>query len=147
VNREKIIQSLREDFSEFAADCLGILLYGSYARGEETKRSDVDVCLVMPSDQAVSRVLGKLGGKYDIKVFEELPLYIRVDIVRNHVKIYAKDELDLYFYRQMKIWKDMEHRIKENSFESVDEKLKLRRRWLGEKKKILGKTGVGRKGN
>ncbi|AEA46598.1 nucleotidyltransferase domain-containing protein [Archaeoglobus veneficus] len=137
---KELLRELREDFREFATDCLGVLLYGSYARGEETKRSDVDVCLVMPSKQAISRVFGKLGGKYDIKVFEELPLYIRVDIVRNHVKVYSKDELDLYLYRQMKIWKDMEHRIKENSFESIEEKLRLRRRWLNEKKKILGKT-------
>ena len=142
MNKElgELLHKLREDFKEFAVDCLGILLYGSYAKGEKTKRSDVDVCLVMPSNQVVSRVLGKLGGKYDIKVFEELPLYIRIDIIRNHIKIHAKDDLDLYFYKQMRIWKDMEHRIKENSFESIEEKLKLRRRWLGEKKKILGKT-------
>ena len=137
---KKFFQRLKEDFKEFSLDCSGILLYGSYARGEETKRSDIDICLVMPSKHVLNKVLSKLGGKYDIKVFEELPLYIRINIIKNHVKIYAKDELDLYFYNQMKIWKDMEHRIKENAFKSVEEKLMLRRRWLVEKKKILRET-------
>ena len=135
--KKKMIKKLKEDFREFSLDCLGILLYGSYVKGEETKRSDIDICLVMPSERVLNEVFSKLGGKYDIKVFEELPLYIRISIIKNHVKIYAKDELDLYFYSQMKIWKDMEHRIKENAFESIEEKLTLRRRWLVEKKKIL----------
>ncbi len=134
---KKLFQRLKEDFREFSLDCFGILLYGSYAKGEETKRSDIDICLVMPSEHVLNKVLSKLGGKYDIKVFEELPLYIRINIIKNHVKIYAKDELDLYFYSQMKIWKDMEHRIKENAFKSIEEKLTFRRRWLVEKKKIL----------
>ncbi len=134
---KKLFQRLKEDFREFSLDCFGILLYGSYAKGEETKRSDIDICLVMPSEHVLNKVLSKLGGKYDIKVFEELPLYIRINIIKNHVKIYAKDELDLYFYSQTKIWKDMEHRIKENAFKSIEEKLTFRRRWLVEKKKIL----------
>ena len=144
---EKLIQNLKEDFREFAPECLGILLYGSYAKGESTKRSDVDVCIVRPSKETFDRILGKLGGKYDIRVFEELPLYVRIDIVKNHIRIYATDEIDFYFYKQIRMWKDMEHRIKENSFRDVEEKLRIRRRWLSEKKKILGKAGVGREGD
>lgn len=140
---EKLIRNLKKDFREFAAECIGILLYGSYAKGENTKRSDVDVCIVRPSKQTVNRILNRLGGKYDIRVFEELPLYVRIDIVRSHVRIYAKDEIDFYFYKQMRMWKDMEHRIKENSFRNVEEKLRIRRRWLSEKKKILGKARMG----
>jgi hypothetical protein len=34
----------------------------------------------------------------------------------------------------------MVHRIKENSFESIEEKIRSRKRWLDAKKKILGKT-------
>lgn len=137
---DKLLESLREDFREFADSCLGILLYGSYARGEETKRSDIDVCLVRPEDGIFDRVMHKLGGKYDVKVFEDLPFYVRIEVIKNHIRIYAKDELDFYLYKQRKIWKGMERRIRENEFSSVEEKIQARKRWLSAKKEILGKT-------
>ncbi len=135
-----LIEQLRRDFGPFRYDCMGILLYGSYAKGEATKRSDVDICLVKPKPGTYERVLEKLGGKYDVKVFEELPLYIQIEVIMNHRVIYG-DELELseYFYRFRKLWKDMEHRIKENRFKSVREKVKLRRR-AREKTKVLGKA-------
>ncbi len=135
-----VVEEVRRDFAEFAGRCVGILLYGSHAKGESTKRSDIDVCIVKPEKDVFDRILKKLGGKYDVKVFEDLPLYIRADIIKNHIKIYAKDELPLYLYKQLRIWKDMEHRITENSFSSVDEKLRNRRRWLNAKKKVLGEA-------
>lgn len=91
---EKIIESLKKDFKEFSGECLGILFYGSYVRGEDTERSDIDVCVVKPSKETFNRILERLGGKYDIKVFEELPLYVRVDVIRNHIKIYANKNLE-----------------------------------------------------
>jgi len=128
---------IRRDFREFKDSCMGILLYGSHVRGEATGRSDVDVCLVRPKPGVYKQVLQKLGGKYDVKVFEELPLYVQIEVIRNYIVIYG-DELELseYFYSFRKLWKDMEHRIKENRFESVREKAKLRRR-AREKAKVL----------
>jgi len=142
---DRLLEELRRDFSGFAERCRGIVLFGSHAKGEATKRSDVDVCLVTPEKGVFDAVLSKLGGKYDIRVFEELPYHVRADIIQNHVRIYARDDLDMYFYKQLKIWKDMEHRVKENEFESVWEKLRLRRRWMSEKEKILGEIGVDRR--
>lgn len=135
-----IIEQLRRDFMPFKDDCMGIVLYGSHAWGEATERSDVDICLVKPRPGTYERVLEKLGGKYDVKVFEELPLYIQIEVIRNHRVVYG-DELELseYFYRFRKLWKDMEHRVKENQFKSVREKVKLRRR-AREKAKVLGKA-------
>ncbi|WP_297068278.1 nucleotidyltransferase domain-containing protein, partial [Thermococcus sp.] len=99
-----IIEQLRRDFRPFKDDCMGILLYGSYVRGEATERSDVDVCLVNPKAGTYERVLERLGGKYDVKVFEELPLYIQIEVIKNHRVIYG-DELELseYFYRFRKL--------------------------------------------
>lgn len=96
IRRNELLESLKEDFKEFADSCLGILLYGSYARGEETRRSDVDVCLVKPEKGVFDKVLRKLGGKYDVKVFEELPYYVRIEVIKNHIRVYEKDELDFY---------------------------------------------------
>ena len=135
--KNELTEEILRDFREFKDSCMGILLYGSHVRGEATGRSDVDVCLVRPKPGVYKRVLQKLGGKYDVKVFEELPLYVQIEVIRNYIVIYG-DELELseYFYRFRKLWKDMEHRIRENRFESVREKAKLRRR-AREKAKVL----------
>ena len=74
-----------------------------------------------------------------MKVFEELPLYIQMDIIKNRVIYGDKFELSEYFYQFRKLWKDMEHCIKEDQFSSVREKIALRRR-ANEKAKILRKT-------
>jgi len=136
------VKMLKEDFKKFAGECMGILLFGSYAEGRQNRRSDIDVCIVRPHGHLVDRILRDLGGKYDLKVFEELPLYIQVDIIDNHIPIYANDEMNYYFYKKMKIWKDMERRIEGNKFKSIDEKMELRKRWLCEKKKILREIGM-----
>lgn len=61
-------------------------------------------------------------------------------MIKNHIRVYEKDELDFYLYKQRKIWKDMERRIRENEFRSLEEKIQARKRWLSAKKEILGKT-------
>ncbi|MCD6139637.1 MAG: nucleotidyltransferase domain-containing protein [Thermococcus sp.] len=135
-----ILTQLKRDFKDFKTSCLAIVLYGSYAKGSPTKRSDVDICLIKSKEGVYERVLEKLGGKYDIKVFEELPLYIQIDIIKNHKVVYGNElELSEYFYQFRKLWKDMEHRIKENQFSTVREKIALRRR-ANEKAKVLRKT-------
>ena len=136
-----MIEKLKEDFEEFKDRVFGILLYGSYAKDKYTKRSDIDICLVGVDKDTYMEILGKLGNKYDIKIFEELPLYIQIDIIKNHKVIFG-DELELseYFYKFRKIWRDMEKRIRENQFKSVREKVMLRRRFNAEKEEILRKA-------
>jgi predicted nucleotidyltransferase len=136
-----MIEKLKEDFEEFKDRVFGILLYGSYAKDEYTKRSDIDICLVGVDKDTYMEILGKLGNKYDIKIFEELPLYIQIDIIKNHKVIFG-DELELseYFYKFRKIWRDMEKRVRENQFKSVREKVMLRRRFNAKKEEILRKA-------
>ncbi len=134
---------LKKDFEIFKGKTLGILLFGSYAIGEETGASDIDVCLVKPQNDTVLRDVSKsLGGKYDIKVFEQLPLYIQIDIIQNHVIIYGdKTELSAYFYKFRRLWKDMAFRVDYNRFSSVEERMAHRKRWLHAKREILGEIG------
>lgn len=134
------MRELTNDFEKYKDSCFGILLYGSVAKREETSRSDIDVCLVKPEKGIHNEVLSSLGGKYDIKVFEDLPLYIKMDVIKNHEVIFG-DELELseYFYEYRKIWKDMEPRIKKNQFQNIEEKIKKRRK-ANEDKKVLRET-------
>lgn len=137
-----VLEHLKKDFLNFKGRCLGILLFGSYVEGEQTKRSDIDVCIVNPSKGVLNDISGKLGGKYDITVFDNLPLYIKLEIIRHHVVVYGNEaNLSEYFYFFRKLWQDMEHRIAESEFKDFTERMRYRRRWLNEKEKILREIG------
>ncbi len=109
------VESIKKDFSFLfeRKDVLAILLYGSAAKGDETPRSDIDICIVAPDCQdrynlltEVFRKLDVFSKKYDIRIFEELPLYIQIQIIQKNEIIYAKDiyELYEYFYNFRKLW-------------------------------------------
>ncbi len=93
-----------------------ILLYGSYAKKQQHKKSDIDICIVTPgltTPKEFSNLLGKIwrkvdGMRYDIRLFEELPLYIKASIIKNYKIIFSKnlEELYYYFYKVRKIWDD-----------------------------------------
>ncbi len=109
------IEFIKKDFSFLfeKKDVLAILLYGSAVKGDETPRSEIDICIVAPNypDRyhlltEVFRKLDVVSKKYDIRIFEELPLYIQIQIVQKNEIIYAKDiyELYEYFYNFRKLW-------------------------------------------
>jgi len=135
---------LKRDFEMFKDDALGILLFGSSARMEDVERSDIDICIVRPvNDGLLTEMNRMLGGKYDMKVFENLPLYIQIEIIRDHKIIYGDEvELSAYFYRFRRLWADIVPRVEYNQFDSVGERMILRKRWLHEKKTILGEAGI-----
>ena len=141
-NEMGLMEQLGADFKEFAEGCMGIVLFGSYAEGEQTKRSDIDICIVKPEEGTLDAIYAKLGGKYDLTVFERLPLYIKREVILHH-EVVVGDELALsaYFYFYRKLWQDISHRIVENAFKTVGERMRTRRRWLHEKKKILREIG------
>ena len=74
-----------KDFEIFKNDALAILLFESRARLEGVEGSDIDICIVRPvSDRVLTGIKRAFGGKYDIKVFENLLLYIQIEIIRDH---------------------------------------------------------------
>ena len=129
VNRE----SLEKDFSFLNSrkDVLAILLYGSMVKGEETPRSDIDICIVAPecNDRAgllmqIFRNIDVFSKRYDVKIFEELPLYIQIQVIQKHDIIYANDVYEMYeyFYYFRKLWDDQasrQHMTKEDFAEMI----------------------------
>jgi len=106
-----------------------VLLFGSCVKGKRGVRSDIDICLINPENKGVLlRIFEKLGGKYDIKIFEDLPLIVKMSII-NKQQIVFGNEIDLsyYFYRFRKEWADTKSRIKKNTFHSAREMIKQRR--------------------
>lgn len=112
------------------------VVYGSYARGENTMRSDIDVAVITRvKDNSENmkiwwKLLGKAPSIYDIRIFELLPLYIKMEVIENHIVIFGDEiELSEYFYFYRKLWKDQQHRIKENQFKNIKEKIKALERF------------------
>jgi len=127
-----MLSEIKKDFEYIKDEVEGVLLFGSAAKGELSKRSDIDIALVRPRNKRVLlRVFERVGGKYDAKIFDDLPLYIKMDIIKNHIIIFGDEvELSYYFYRFREEWKDMEYRIKSNQFKSAVEMINQRRAWL-----------------
>ncbi len=125
------IESLKKDFFFLSSrdDILAILLYGSGATGEETPRSDIDICIVLPSRKYIKDIMNEIyrkldvfNKKYDVRIFEELPLYIQINIIESNKIIYSKDVYELYeyFYLFRKLWKDQMTRQKITAAEMAE---------------------------
>jgi len=118
--KKELLEQIYNDFSYVIQkkDILGILLYGSYSKSKNTNRSDIDICIVAPSEevqQLLSFVLQNINvnaNKYDIRIFNELPLYIKIHIIEDGLLIYSPNKLDLYefFFIYRKLWDDQKHR-------------------------------------
>jgi len=120
VVKKELLNQIHNDFSYVIEkkDILGILLYGSYSKNKNSNRSDIDICIVAPNEdlhQLISFVLQNINvaaNKYDIRLFNELPLYIKIHIIEDGILVYSHNELDLYefFYIYRKLWEDQKHR-------------------------------------
>jgi len=119
------IKEIEKDFKAIInEDILAILLVGSFARNEETKRSDIDICIVCPKAKnkdfakklfrKVLREVAIAKKNYDVLIFETLPLKFKNEIIQSNKIIWTKDRLELseYFYRFRKLWKDVKIRRK-----------------------------------
>lgn len=112
-----LVEKVKRDFVFLTErrDVLAVLLYGSQASGESTPRSDVDICVVAPEadrDELFRTLLRHVREPYDVKIFESLPMYLKIQVIKNHIVVYARNILDLYeyFYTYRKLWKDQERR-------------------------------------
>lgn len=120
--KKELLDQIYNDFSHVIKkkDILGILLYGSYSKSKNINRSDIDICIVAPNEdlhQLLSFILQNVNvsaKKYDVRIFNELPLYIKIHIIEDGLLIYSSNKLDLYefFFIYRKLWNDQKHRQK-----------------------------------
>lgn len=83
-------------------EVLAILSFGSYARGE--RYSDIDVCLILrPGNYDELHLSEKrldyltvLGEGFDVQIFQQLPLYIGMRVLKEGSIEFCKDESALY---------------------------------------------------
>lgn len=95
-----------------------IILYGSAAEERMTASSDIDLCMYYDGDRDEAarfrhNVLSLLSGKhFDIQVFHELPLYIRVEVLKG-IPVFTRDTRFLYdkATETLKEFNDFRHRL------------------------------------
>ena len=100
-------------------DILGVFLFGSVCRGEKSKTSDVDVCLILSphflntGPLAFSRKKLEYLNDFslDVQVFQALPLYIRKRVIGEGRLLFVRDEDQLYdlAIRTAKEYEDFKH--------------------------------------
>lgn len=62
-------REIRKDFRFLEKEVLGVLVYGSYAKGEATPRSDIDVCIVIGKQSTpteMRRMLSRVWGNVNV---------------------------------------------------------------------------------
>ncbi len=107
-----------------------VVVFGSYADKKADKRSDIDIAVITRENdrnrcmEIWSDLLGKAQGVYDIKIFELLPLRIKASVFKKYEVVFGnRNDISEYFYGFRKLWNDMKHRIEENRFRSMEEKV------------------------
>ncbi len=93
---EKIKQEFDKD-----KDVIAVLVFGSYVRNELHR--DIDLCIVLDNKRSNLEMSKKaiyygslVGSKFDISIYQQLPLYIRKRVLMEGKVILCKDEGLLY---------------------------------------------------
>jgi hypothetical protein len=122
--REKLINKLKKVLSKQPIKLA--YLYGSYARGQETPKSDIDIAIVLenphckmvfgfPADVSI-HISGK---EIDLRVMDEKtePVFLH-SVLKNKILLFAKDEKTRIDFevKAMKTYFDTEHLRKLNYY-------------------------------
>ncbi|AAB84811.1 MULTISPECIES: nucleotidyltransferase domain-containing protein [Methanothermobacter] len=92
-----------------------IILYGSALRGGEW--SDIDLAIYYDAEEDEAsyyrfRVLSEVDEIFDVQIFQQLPLYVQVEVLRGEV-IYCDDQRFLYdtAWKTIRDFDDFRHRF------------------------------------
>ncbi|MHA1234911.1 MAG: nucleotidyltransferase domain-containing protein [Promethearchaeota archaeon] len=116
----------------FLKDKYDVVVYGSYVKGGVRPNSDIDIAVI--SHQSIKelninlqkKILGKVPLKYELRVFELLPIHIQISIIENYRVVYGDLlEISEYFYKYRKKWDDCKYRILLNQFLNYKERVSL----------------------
>ena len=131
MNNLNYLNDIKEDLKKL--NKLWVVIYGSFLTDYYIPhRSDIDIAVITQKQDKESNIaiwkkfLGEFSEKYDIKIFELLPLNIKIEVIENYQVVFGNPlEISEYFYHYRSIWKDTIHRIESNRFKSIKEKIEL----------------------
>jgi predicted nucleotidyltransferase len=127
------ITEVREDLN-ILEEKYDIVVYGSYVEGTMRPNSDIDVAILTYETEedrnidSQKELLGRFPLKYEVRIFELLPIHIQISIIRNYKVIFGDLlEISEYFYSFRKKWDDCKHRILSNQFSSYQERVSIKK--------------------
>lgn len=95
---EKILTKAKKDESVIA-----VILFGSYIKSEVKPMSDIDLCLILKEnldDLSMTNkrleYLNLVSDKFDIHIFQQLPSFIKVRILKEGKILLEKDYETLF---------------------------------------------------
>ena len=83
-------------------EVLAVFLFGSAARREEHETSDIDICLILKPGRYSSLGLSEKRFEYlkafdlDVQIFQQLPVYIRMRVIKEGKNLFCANEDELY---------------------------------------------------
>ena len=88
------------------------ILFGSHAKGKQRRESDIDICVI--TEKKDDKALELSSDKFDISLFDKLPLYIRYRVFKDGSILFNKDDKlltklkfwTLKHYLDEKYWRD-----------------------------------------
>ncbi|MEM2144599.1 MAG: nucleotidyltransferase domain-containing protein, partial [Candidatus Jordarchaeaceae archaeon] len=100
----KSLEQIRKDLE--ALNSFWVVIYGSWARGEGTPRSDIDVAVITKTENkeanmnTMRKLLGKTPPCYDVKIFEAFPLHLKAEVISKYIVVFGDPlEISEYFYQ------------------------------------------------
>ena len=95
MDREEIIAKSNRNFRFLQDKELGIMLYGSWAPGDASERSDIDICIVAPDveDKAAlwrEAISKPHDDRFDVRIFERLPLYMKMAVIEEGIVVCSR---------------------------------------------------------
>lgn len=116
IELKRVVNEIRKD-----KDIIAIMLFGSYARNKEYAR-DVDLCVVLDKNYPAGKLftkrlkyLSRAPDKFDIQIFQQLPLYVRISVLREGKFLYLRDKKKIYAlaYESLKNYNFFERHYKD----------------------------------
>ena len=90
---DKIIRGLKK-----IDDVIAIYLFGSHAKGTQTIKSDIDICVITEQDIPID-VEAEIGSTYsdeiDLVIFKNLPLPIKFRVFHEGKELFVRHERKL----------------------------------------------------
>lgn len=131
MNDSNYLNEIKKDLRKL--DKFWVVVYGSFLSDYYIPhKSDIDIAIISQEREKESNISiwknfwGEFSDTYDIKIFELLPLSIKIEVIENYKVVFGNPlEISEYFYHYRSIWKDMIHRIESNRFKSIQEKIEL----------------------
>lgn len=124
--KNKFKKSLEPDVSEVITKIKNIggdsikfiILYGSAAKERSTNLSDIDIAVFHSGNKRERfrfrvKILGRIGNKFDIQTYQDLPLYIQNEILSSGEVLYFSDFKEIFntFMKTIREFEDFKPRL------------------------------------